>query len=126
METRFHQLRPGQHFQWQGETYEKINPLLARSVDSGAQRLIPRSTQVMPLTGAPPPAAEPPPADLQAVRHAIEDYHRNSLHWLDQQNGSEEKLNQAREALAQARQRVLSALGEEGKTASAFPDGNAD
>lgn len=127
MEAKFHQLRPGQRFQWQDETYEKINPLLARHLDSGAQRLIPRSTAVAPLDGAAiPPAAEPRPADLQAVRHAFEDYHRSSLRWLEQQDGSEETLNQAREALLRARQRVLSALGEEGETASAFPDGNAD
>jgi hypothetical protein len=127
MEAKFHQLRPGQRFQWQDETYEKINPLLARHLGSGAQRLIPRSTAVVPLDGAAtPPAAEPRPAGLQAVRHAFEDYHRSSLRWLEQQDGSEETLNQAREALLRARQRVLSALGEEGETASAFPDGNAD
>lgn len=126
METKFHQLRPGQRFQWQGETYEKINPLLARSLESGTQRLIPRSTAVTPLDGATVPTAEPPPADPQAVRRAFEDYHRSSLRWLEQQDGSEEKLNQAREALVRARQRVLAALGEEGETASAFPHGNAD
>lgn len=127
METKFHQLRPGQRFQWQGESYEKINPLLARSLGSGAQRLIPRSTLVVALDGAPAaPTAVPSPVDLPAARRAFEDYHHSSLHWLEQQDGSDKRLNQARDALAQARQRVLTALGESGEGASAFSDENAD
>lgn len=124
METKFHQIRPGQRFHWQGETYEKINPLLARNLEGGAQRLIPRSTAVTPLDGVAVPAVEPRPVDLQTVRRAFEDYHHCSLRWLEQQDGSEDKLNQAREALVRAQQRVLAALGEEGETA--FPGGNAE
>ncbi|MEW6646179.1 MAG: hypothetical protein AB1450_03145 [Pseudomonadota bacterium] len=119
MEAKFHQLRPGQRFLWQGSTYEKINPLLARSLDSGAQRMVPRSTTVTLLEGeVAPVAAEPPPPDLAAARRVFEDYHRSSLHWLEQQGGSEEQLRRAYAALAQARQRMLAALGEEdGETA---------
>ena len=124
METKFHQIRPGQRFQWQGETYEKINPLLARNLEGGAQRLIPRSTAVTPLDGVAVPAVEPQPVDLQTVRRTFEDYHHSSLRWLEQLDGSEDKLNQAREALVRARQRVLTVLGEEGETA--FPGGNAE
>ncbi|WP_127475643.1 hypothetical protein [Sulfurivermis fontis] len=125
MEAKFHQLRPGQRFLWQGSTYEKINPLLARSLDNGAQRMVPRSTLVTRLEGeVAPVAAEPPPPDLAAARRVFEDYHRSSLHWLERQDGSEEKLRQARTALAQARHRVLAALGgKEEETAP--PEGNA-
>jgi len=125
MEAKFHQLRPGQRFQWQGETYEKINPLLARNLDSGAQRMVPRSTTVALLAGeVAPVTAEPPPPDRAAVRRTFEDYHRSSLHWLEQQDGSEEQLRLAHAALAQARQRVLAALGEK-EEETAFPAGNA-
>lgn len=119
MEAKFHQLRPGQRFLWQDSTYEKINPLLARSLDSGAQRMVPRSTTVTLLDGEVAPiTAEPSPPDLAAARRAFEDYYRSSLYWLEQLADSEEQLHQAHAALARARQRVLAALGEEdGETA---------
>jgi len=125
METKFHQLRPGQRFTWQGETYEKINPLLARNAASGAQRMVPRSSLVTRLedTVVTVTAALSTP-DPAAARHAFEDYHRSSLHWLERQDGSEEKLHQAQAALAQARQRVLAALGEKDEEA-ASAEGNA-
>lgn len=128
MEMKFHQLRPGQRFQWQGETYEKINPLLARNLDGGGQRLIPRSTSVNVSEGdlPTPPATAARTMDLREIRRAFEDYHHSSLHWLERLDGAEETTAQARDALERARERFLSLLGEEGKTASAFPDGNAD
>lgn len=125
METKFHQIRPGQRFIWQGGTYEKLNPLLARSVESGTQRMVPRSTLVTPLGGeVMAVAATPPPPDPAAARRAFEDYHRSSLHWLERQDGSEEKLRQAHAALVQARQRVLAALGAQDEEAVS-PEGNA-
>jgi hypothetical protein len=129
MEMKFHQLRPGQRFQWQGETFEKLNPLLACSTESGTQRMVPRSTPVSVLadgTATPPPAATRQIPDTQAIGRAFEDYHRSSLYWLERSDGTAEAVAQAHQALAMARERFLAVLEGGGKTASAFPDGNAD
>ena len=43
---KFHQLRPGTGFRYQGVTYRKISPLMAVSGPDDTQRLVPRSAQV--------------------------------------------------------------------------------
>lgn len=43
---KFHLLRPGTRFRYQGETYRKISALMAASGSDDTQRLVPRSAQV--------------------------------------------------------------------------------
>ena len=43
---KFHQLRPGTRFRYQGVTYRKISVLMAASEPDDTQRLVPRSAQV--------------------------------------------------------------------------------
>lgn len=46
METKFHLLPVGQHFEWEGKRYVKTTPLIANQLPDGGQRFIPRSTMV--------------------------------------------------------------------------------
>jgi hypothetical protein len=58
---KFHQLREGQRFEFEGEIYVKVNQLRACHAGSGRYRVIRRSATVEPL-----PAAVPAD-DLEAV-----------------------------------------------------------
>lgn len=53
---RFHQLRIGQSFRFQGETYTKQDTLMSVHAGSGQRRLIKRSAEIEPLQDEPDPA----------------------------------------------------------------------
>ncbi len=100
METKFHLLPIGQHFEWEGKSYVKTTPLLASELPEGGQKFMPRAAMVQ--VAAASPAQQPPePAALlesPRVRTAIEHYHRQALRLCDGSAG-QQALEQAYRAL---------------------------
>lgn len=64
---KFSLLAVGQQFEYQGETYIKSTPLIAHQVDTGEQRLIPRSAAVISDVNPPPPATEDAPVSTRGT-----------------------------------------------------------
>lgn len=82
---KFSQLPVGSRFEYQGQAYRKISPILAAAEDGGAQRMIARSAQVQaldePVAGF--VAAEPSPAlERERVLAAAHAYHAHCLEVL--------------------------------------------
>lgn len=81
MESKFHLLGVGQHFEWEGKRYVKSTPLLATQVPEGGQKFMPRAALVR-LVGeeiSAPRADTPATLDSATVREAIERYHQRCL-----------------------------------------------
>ena len=82
METKFHLLTVGQHFEWEGKSYVKSTPLLATQVPEGGQKFMPRAAlvKVMGSEGTPTPASETPTVlDSALARQAIGRYHQRCV-----------------------------------------------
>ncbi|MFP3873130.1 MAG: hypothetical protein ACLFQT_00845 [Thiohalophilus sp.] len=72
---KFSLLAVGQQFEYQGETYIKSTPLIAHQVDSGEQRLIPRSANVISAVMPPAPATDDSPRiDAREVQQAFAEF----------------------------------------------------
>ncbi|HEY0721172.1 MAG TPA: hypothetical protein VGE50_07955 [Gammaproteobacteria bacterium] len=98
METKFHLLAIGQHFEWEGKRYVKTTPLLA-SEPEGGQKFMPRAALVQ-VTGELPTQQPPGPAamlDAARVRAAIERYHQQARQLCD--SSGQRKLEQAYQIL---------------------------
>ncbi len=80
LRVKFHQLSPGERFEYGGEPYRKTAPLLGTHEQTGQQRVIPRSAVVIP-TGAEEPGtsirqgAGAAALSAEAVMSALNDYH---------------------------------------------------
>lgn len=82
METKFHLLAVGQHFEWEGKSYVKTTPLIASQIPEGGQKFMPRAALVRVVSpeGAPAPVIETPTTlDGPAVRQAINRYHQRCV-----------------------------------------------
>ncbi|TDX98138.1 hypothetical protein [Thiohalophilus thiocyanatoxydans] len=72
---KFSLLAVGQQFEYQGETYIKSTPLIAHQVDSGEQRLIPRSANVISDVNPPGPVTDDAPhIDARDVQQAFAEF----------------------------------------------------
>jgi hypothetical protein len=114
METKFHLLPIGHHFEWEGKRYVKTTPLIANQIPEGGQRFIPRSALVRLLgeaTGAQESAEKPMvPLDSQTVRNALDSYHQRSLQLMDTSPGDAARLAEVRLALEQFYRELLAEL----------------
>lgn len=82
METKFHILAVGQHFEWEGKSYVKSTPLIATQVPEGGQKFMPRAALVTVVdTDTPPAPLNETPATLDStvVRSAINRYHQRCM-----------------------------------------------
>lgn len=82
METKFHLLAVGQHFEWEGKSYVKTTPLIASQVPEGGQKFMPRAALVKTVgaeAAAAPDIETPAQLDSTAVRSAIARYHQRCL-----------------------------------------------
>lgn len=82
METKFHLVTVGQHFEWDGKRYVKSTPLIATQVPEGGQKFMPRAAlvKVIGSEGEPAPITEKATTlDSTAVRSAIESYHQRCM-----------------------------------------------
>lgn len=106
METKFHLLTVGQHFEWEGKRYVKTTPLLATQVPEGGQKFMPRAALVKVVGADAVPAsvsAAPAQLDTIAVRTALERHHQRCMA-LSAANG------QLQEELAQLYRELLTEL----------------
>lgn len=81
METKFHLLPVGQHFEWEGKNYVKTTPLIADQVPDGGQKFMPRAALVT-ISGTemtPAAAAKPTSLDSAIVREAITRHHQRCV-----------------------------------------------
>lgn len=114
METKFHLVAVGQHFEWDGKRYVKSTPLLATQVPEGGQKFMPRAAlvKVVGSEGAPAPTVEKPAMlDSTTVRGAIERYHQRCVKLCEacaQQPGDD--IAQLHSELAQNYRELLAEL----------------
>lgn len=113
---KFPDLAVGARFVLDGEPYVKSGPLVARNEASGRARLIGRYLVVAPLGEQHPSAPTPVPAgevNMERVMAALDTLCRRCEATLDGLMPllEERRLEQARAALAAAREEFLAALG---------------
>ena len=84
---KFSQLPIGLRFQYGGQTYTKTGPLQAQADDGHKPRMIMRAATIQPLDNAASPKKEPEPFDPDALRAALEQYHRQCLSILESAGG---------------------------------------
>lgn len=83
MESKFHLIPVGQHFEWEGKSYIKSTPLLATQVPEGGQKFMPRAAlvKIVGTEGTPTPIRETPDSlDTVMVRSALARYHQRCIH----------------------------------------------
>ncbi len=110
---KFSLLAIGDTFEYQGERYTKSGPLTASRLDTGNQRMIPRSAMVAPLSGTPALSAEVQDKQLPAeqVLEAFAHYHKGCQEWLGMTEKVDAELAATiREAMEKARQQFLAEL----------------
>jgi hypothetical protein len=107
---RFTHLQIGQQFDYQGEHYTKVAPLIASNNANGAQRMIPRSAAVTLLQGdisSTPGSNSTPTHPALAV---LERYHQTALAELQALGEDEAKLGAARARLEGLRSELEKAI----------------
>lgn len=85
METKFHLLAVGQHFEWEGKNYVKTTPLIASQVPEGGQKFMPRAALVKTVgasAAAAPVTKTPAQLDSTAVRNAIARHHQRCIQMI--------------------------------------------
>lgn len=113
MQTKFHLLPVGQHFEWEGNQYVKSTPLLANLLPEGGQKFMPKAAMVT-LRGTAPaiePAAKPAtPLDSRQVQEAVTRYHRRCLELSCHPQQEAAVVHELREGLEQLYRELLSEL----------------
>lgn len=102
---KFNLLAIGQQFEYQGKTYVKSTPLIAHQVDTGEQRLIPRSAMVT-ATGA---ADTPPTSENKMIN--VQDLQQAFIQFETALEKSFEGNTALARALADAKQHFFQQLG---------------
>ena len=92
MESKFHHLAIGQHFEWEGKSYIKSTPLIATQVPEGGQKFMPRAAivKVLGIEAQEPVSEAPATLDSAIVRAALDRYHQRCMHISEACVGSEE------------------------------------
>lgn len=110
----FSKLAIGQQFEFQGSLYLKISPIIARGVDDDAQRLIPRSAQVVPHNAVPATPAQSPaePPSFNTLEKALGAYQENCLRIIRErlEDNDPQLAAETAEALEQAYRELREAL----------------
>lgn len=109
---KFLQLKIGQQFEFQGEHFTKVAPLIASNDSDGKQRMIPRSAIVNLLDGN--------RADVKTTSHQnshlqelLERYHQAVLEELQGIGGEVERLGYARARIEALHQALTEAIGQD-------------
>ncbi|MDH5785544.1 MAG: hypothetical protein OEZ16_08045 [Chromatiales bacterium] len=106
---KFHHLQIGEQFEFRGDHYTKVSPLLASNNSNGQQKMIPRSALVEVAAAKhgrdSSPAANPSPA--LAV---LERYHQTMLAELQSLSDDEERLGAVRNRLEGLRVELAAAI----------------
>ena len=76
---RFSDLKPGDHFSYEGVEYTKTSPILAKDAN-GQSRLIPRSAVLQTQTVQGPPSPRKEASDLDRLYQAVTAIIRQEVH----------------------------------------------
>jgi len=106
---KFTHLQVGQQFEYQGEHYTKVAPLIASNDANGKQRMIPRSANVT-VSQEAAPAATPPEQGTHPALALLERYHQTALAELQAMGGDVERLSTARARLETLREELVTAI----------------
>jgi hypothetical protein len=112
---KFQQIKIGQKFEYQGNTYVKSSPLVASHTETGEQKLIPRYAAIV-VTDTPLTSADKKPAsnlNTEQVQIAFDKFYDCYLDSLQKVKPEIEAqaLKSFQNKLDNARQRFLNELG---------------
>ena len=88
MTLKFHLIRVGERFRYEGESYLKVTPLVAEQAGSGARRLLRKAALVERIDDEPPVSSAEPPA-ARDVLAAFDVLHRTAIECLERLSRSE-------------------------------------
>ena len=116
---KFQQLKIGQKFEYEGNTYVKCSPLIASHAETGEQKLIPRYAAII-VTDTALPAENKKPArnlNFDQVRIAFDKFYDHYLDLLEKIKPEIEThtLESMQNRLAKARQQFFNELGLQDK-----------
>lgn len=106
---KFLHLQVGQQFEFRGEHYTKVAPLIASNNNDDKQKMIPRSATVTVADGVNAPNTDKPSPDHPALQ-IVERYHATALAEMQSLSNDEGKLGAARARLDVLRQELAAAI----------------
>jgi hypothetical protein len=107
---KFLQLPLGQQFEFRGQHYTKVAPLIASNNADGKQKMIPRSALVTVADDTSPQKRDNEKAQHPALE-VLERYHQTVLAELQSLGDDEAKLGAARVRLEALKEEVMKAIG---------------
>lgn len=107
---KFLHLQIGQQFEFQGDHYTKVAPLIASNNANGTQRMIPRSAAVTLLQDDKPTTHASTSTDDHPALAVLERYHQTALAELQALGGDEAKTGAARARLDGVRDELAKAI----------------
>ena len=108
---KFLHLQVGQQFEYRGEHYTKVAPLIASNNADGRQKMIPRSATVTVADGASPTTTDTQPSEHPALE-VVERYHATALAEMQALSDDEAKLGAARARLESLRAELVKAISQ--------------
>ena len=107
---KFSELRVGEEFEFNGQRYRKISPLMAASLESKDQQLIRRSSDVTLInTPSAPEASQASTLDRETVRASLDEHHA-ALRELVTDHCDEDQLKELQEQLSSLQNRLYRKL----------------
>lgn len=106
---KFLHLQIGQQFEFRGQHYTKVAPLIASNNREGGQKMIPRSALVT-VQDSDGVAAETTPSVQHPALAVLERYHQAAIAELKSLNEDETKLGAARARLETVREELAQAI----------------
>ncbi len=107
---KFLHLKVGQQFEFRGEHYTKVAPLIASNDSDGKQKMIPRSALVTLLQEGSEQHERGSETGPHPALEVVERYHQTALAELQSLGAEEEKLGAARARLDGLKRELLEAL----------------
>jgi hypothetical protein len=106
---KFLHLQVGQQFEFRGDHYTKIAPLIASNNANGRQKMIPRSAAVT-VQGDDTATSKAEPNKPHAALEVVERYHQTALAELQSLSEDEAKLGAARARLDSLKSELKKAI----------------
>lgn len=106
---KFLHLQVGQQFEYRGEHYTKVAPLIASNNADGSQKMIPRSAAVT-VQGEHSTQAKAQANANHPSLEILERYHQTALAELQSLSGDEAKVGAARARLESLKEELVKAL----------------
>ena len=108
--VKFLHLKVGQQFEFRGDHYTKIAPLIASNDADGKQKMIPRSALVTVLQASAPSPSKPRDQGAHPALEVLERYHQTVLAELQLLEESGEKVGAARARLDSLKKELVDTI----------------